>query len=112
MSDRMHNYDIANKTGRSRTVHENKLIIGSIKLQLDTYLVIVNQGHMSALSISMHQICNTVAKYLHVRRQYVAEIQKQFTVNGGVFVYGERKRGRKPNNTGSSHLIRSNTSLI
>jgi hypothetical protein len=31
MSDKMHDYNIANKTGRSRTEHENKLIIGTIK---------------------------------------------------------------------------------
>jgi transposase len=98
MSDDMHRYNIANKTGRSRTQHENKLIVGAIKMQLDTYIALANQGHMRAQDISMFQICCIVAKYLHVKREYVLQIQQQFTNDGQVLVFGKANgsRGRKP----------------
>jgi hypothetical protein len=75
--------NLINKTGRSRTVDENKSIINSIGLLLETYLDL-----LPIEDISINDIIEKVAKCHHCRRQNVAKLYKQFCEDGDVLVFG------------------------
>jgi hypothetical protein len=91
-------YDLANKKGRSRTEHENKLILCSLLMLLKTYLKVVNEKKLKISEVKWSNLYDKVAINLHVRRHHDVDLHLQLIEDGDVLVYGQgedSKRGRK-----------------
>jgi hypothetical protein len=91
-------YDLGNKSGRSRTEHENKLVLCLLLMLIKTNLQFVEEGKMNVAEVSWTRLYNKISTNLHVRRQHVAELHKQMLEVGDILVLrqGEgSKRGRE-----------------
>jgi transposase len=91
-------FDLSNKHGRSRTDHENKLIVCALYLLLSTYLDFVEQKKMKVRDISWNKIYTEVASKLHVRKYHVIQLHQQLIEDGDILIFGAgdgSKRGPK-----------------
>jgi hypothetical protein len=94
----MEQYDLSNHRGRTRTEHENKLILWSVLMLIKTYLSFVQQKKMDIGEVSWYRIYQTVAINLHVQKQHVVELCQQLLQDGDILVFGKgecSKRGPK-----------------
>jgi transposase len=91
-------YDLGNAKGRSRTEHENKLILCSLRMLLRTYLSFVEGKKMKIEEVSWTRLYTEIAENLHVRRQHVIQLHQQLTEDGDLLLFGQgedSKRGPK-----------------
>jgi hypothetical protein len=94
----MEEVNLSNKKGRSRTIHENKLIMGLLLMLTKTYLSFCKQGGMNASEVNWSMLYSEIAINLHVKRRHVVELHHQMIENGDILVFGQgegSKRGPK-----------------
>ena len=73
----MNQVETSNQKGRQRTVDENKLIFGAIKLLLTTYLDLVDDNKISIHDISWAMIERQFSTSMSIRPFIVSSIRKQ-----------------------------------
>jgi transposase len=97
-NDDIEECNLSNNTGRSRTEHENKLILCSLSMLLGTYLRLAMENKKKITEVSWRLLYDEVSSKLHVKRQYVVDLHRQLVDEGCVLLFGHgdgSKRGPK-----------------
>ena len=80
---------IVNPSGQSRTFEENKLVLLALNMLMKMMMRQVEEGHMSIHSLSWTMLEEEVASSMHMKREHITELRKQFLEDGHVLVFGE-----------------------
>lgn len=96
--DELHNMNLlssvlCNKSGKTRSVEENKLILLSLKGFLKRELEKLSEKKEINCDLSWSKLESMVSNELHVRREHVTALRKMFLEEGDIDVIETNKRG-------------------
>jgi hypothetical protein len=97
-------FDLSNPKGRSRTEHENKLVLLTLKLVLNMMLERLRNKEIKVHEISWTLIDNRVAEGLQMRRDQVTTLRQLLFDEDAVGTFGDRAPSPQANESPNSKL--------
>ena len=91
-------WDLSNPKGRSRTDHENKLVLLSVKMILKMQIKMAKAKEMDVHTISWTQIEMFIAQNLNLNKNYVRILRKNLLTDGEIATFGSSGNTDSPNN--------------
>ena len=74
--EEMETFDISNTRGHTRSINENNLVIGSVRMALSIFLKFVDEKSFSIHDVTWTMIDNLVASNLMIKRDQVTSFSK------------------------------------
>jgi hypothetical protein len=91
-------WDLANPKGRSRTDHENKLVLLSVKMVLKMHITMIKSKQLDVYNLSWTYIEQFVATNMGLNAHYVRILRQNLFKDGDIITFGSSGNTNSPNN--------------
>ena len=94
--DEMESFDLGNPKGRTRTCHENKLIVSSIRMVLSIYLDFIEEKKYNVADLTWTNLESLIFSKLEIKEGIVNKIRRDAFDEGLLLIEEKEKECESP----------------